>query len=178
MQNLLNLRNSIDHIDKQILQLLKQRSLLIPQVKQIKAYHNQKIAFARELQMYNNFLQADAGLYNNTAIQKIWREIISATLQIENSINIGVYSKNNLHSMFELTKDHFGVSANIIKYKSADLLKQHLLNKTLNCAVVNNSFKQRKQFLCNNIKQQITLPVLKNIPQFKNTTAMVIGLSN
>lgn len=178
MQNLLNLRNNIDHIDQQILQLLKQRSLLIPQVKQIKASHNQKIAFAREQQMYNNFLQADAGLYNNTAIQKIWREIIGATLKIEESINIGVYSKNNLHSIFELTKDHFGVSANIVKYKSASLLKQHLLNKTLNCAVVDNGFKQRKQFLCNNIKQQIMLPMLTNVPQFSNTKAMVIGLGN
>lgn len=176
------IRKKINKIDKQLINLLKNRSLLIPKVKRIKHNWLYKVAFKREFSMAENLNQQDFGLYPKTYMQKIWREIISATLYIECQLNIHIYNKNNNYELWELTKDHFGSFSNLHTCSNVTNLFQLLALGNTECIILPYPNPQEQWWLnllnpaYKNIRINVELPYLQGIKTFSN--AKGICLSN
>lgn len=175
------IRKKINKIDKELISLLKNRSLLIPKVKHIKKNWAYKVAFNREFSMAEKLNQQDFGLYPKTYMQKIWREIISATLYIECQLTIHIYNKNNNYELWELAKDHFGSFSNLHTHSSSeDLFKLLSLGKT-ECIILPYPNLQEQWWLhllnptYKNIRVNLELPYLKSIKTFTNAKGMCLS---
>lgn len=163
LQKLQNIRQTIDNIDNKITELLKTRSLLIPEVAKIKDSWKQKIAFKRELEQKHLINNRDFGLYNKLAMQKIWREIIGATLQIECKLTVALFkasssSLENDFNLWEVAKDHFGVSSNLLIYNNLNNIIQDIKLQKLHCVVL---YKNDAEVLLKEFKDltiYLTLP--------------------
>lgn len=131
------LRKKINSIDIQITSLLKKRSFIIPKVKKIKSKWNYHVAFKREVDMAKKIQKKDFGLYKNSYMQKIWRELISATLNIECGLKVQILdNKPNLNGLWEITKDHFGSSSTLSLNNNATAILQNLINKTATVVIM------------------------------------------
>lgn len=180
-------RKKINQIDKQIIALLKKRSYIIPKVKKIKEKNiNYKVAFDREFKMAKKISKLDFGLYSNIFMQKIWRELISATLKIECNLTIGILKDSkNYVDMWELTKDHFGAYTNLILIEDANNLLDMLVNKQIDVAILPNftaSNKKWWQLLAlsqyQNLKINLILPLFKEFKTLNNNQALCVSLNN
>jgi chorismate mutase/prephenate dehydratase len=184
-KNLTEIRVEIDKIDNKITELLKQRSQLIPHVAEIKHNWQQKIAFKREMEQKEAIDNTrDFGLYNKLAMQKIWRELISATLKIECNLAVGIFApQEDIYNFWELTKDHFGVSANLILYKTLEELLMAIESKKINCGVVAEGDVKNLTNKNKDIVFHLTLPqadflTLAKAQNNNNKKAFVVGLVN
>ncbi len=185
-QTLNKIRKKINSIDKQIIDLLRKRSYLIPKVRTIKNNNlNYKIAFNREIDIANKITQSDFGLYDNTFMQKIWRELISATLKIECNLNITIYkTKFTYKDLWETTKDHFGINTNFSFNTNRHKIYENLLNKSTDMAIM--PYFDAKSFwwidLCKpqykEIKINLILPYFKEFKTLNNTKSVCISLNN
>ncbi|MFL1780557.1 putative chorismate mutase domain-containing protein [Candidatus Hepatincolaceae symbiont of Richtersius coronifer] len=158
---LLKLRKIINQLDKEIINLLRKRSFIIPKVKKIKEHWPYKIAFKREVDMASNLYKKDFGLYDKVYMQRIWREIISATLKIECDLRIAIFQspsfKNSaeIFPLWEITKDHFGSHSNFSLNKDAKEIFSLIANKKADCGIFqvpspsnNNSIKAKSSKVC------------------------------
>lgn len=86
------LRNKIDAIDSQILELLKNRSGLVLEVGKHKGDNggNNLIRSGREAKMLRDLVAKGAGHFPKPAIRSMWRSIISASLSIECGLKIAI----------------------------------------------------------------------------------------
>ncbi len=108
-----NLREQIDEIDKEILALLSHRSDIVSQVAKYKKDFPVKIRPAREIQMNWNLASYASDAYPAPVLQRIWREIITSTLTLEGGFSASLFfdEKHDLHTsmaIWDLTRDHFG----------------------------------------------------------------------
>ncbi len=94
------LRDEIDYIDKQILELLNKRALTAKEIgmlKQRSAKHT--YIPEREMQVLNKLTEANRGPLPNQSIRSIYREIISASRALEQPFTIAYWgpSATNTH---------------------------------------------------------------------------------
>ncbi|XWO14201.1 chorismate mutase [Candidatus Hepatincola sp. Pdp] len=175
------IRKKINKIDKQLTQLLKNRSLLIPKVKRIKKNWAYKIAFNREFSMAEKINQQDFGLYPKTYMQKIWREIISATLYIECQLTIHIYNKNNNYELWELAKDHFGSFSNLVTHSKVEDLLQYLAQGKTEAIILPYPNSQEQWWLhflnpaYQDIRINLELPYLQGIKTFTKAKGMCLS---
>ncbi|MDR2007526.1 MAG: chorismate mutase [Alphaproteobacteria bacterium] len=181
VKKLLSLRKTISNIDKQIFKLLKKRSFVIPKVKMVKKSWDYKIAFNREVSQAKKIAATDFGLYDNIFMQKIWRELISATLYIEGGLRILIYKDFNL---WELTKDHFSGGANLDLSEDIVFMLDELVNKRCECIVLPELSDSpiNWQNLLNEpkyakVKVNLKLPFFKDIKTFGDKQGLVLSLS-
>lgn len=183
---LTKLRKKINQIDKQMIELLKKRSYIIPKVKAIKEKHmNYKVAFDREYKMAIKLYKKDFGLYHNAFMQKMWRELISATLKIECNLRVGILKDcNNYVDMWELTKDHFGVYTNLLLIENTQTILDMLMNKTIDVAILpyfNSTPNKWWQLLAlaqyQNLNINLQLPLFKEFKTLNNNQALCVSLN-
>lgn len=110
---LLRLRDEIDNIDDEILDLLEKRSKIIHKVGEYKKAQPIKVRPAREIQMNWKLAQHSIDAYPAPVLQRIWREIITATLTAEGDFSVSTFfdDSNELITslaLWDLTRDHFG----------------------------------------------------------------------
>lgn len=82
-------RQKIDEIDVQLLKLLSERALIVQEVGKIK--REQGAAFyapSREQEIYERLNQVNTGPFPEKAIRSIFREIISASLSLEEPVKV------------------------------------------------------------------------------------------
>jgi chorismate mutase len=184
---LTKLRKKINQIDKQIIALLNKRSYIIPKVKKIKEKHiNYKVAFDREYKMAKKLDKSNFGLYSNIFMQKIWRELISATLKIECNLTIGILKDaNNYRDMWELTKDHFGVYTNLILIEDTKNLLDMLIDKKIDVAILPSFNSTANKWWAwlgmaqyKNIKINLELPLFKDFKTLNANKALCLSLNN
>jgi len=116
-----NYRKQVDEIDEKILNLLNQRANLAIKIGNIKRRGNKEIhAPRREKEIYQKLFNKNKGPLNNEAIRNIYREIISASLALEEPIKISFLGPEGSFTHLACIQ-HFGLS---VKYHSANVIKE------------------------------------------------------
>lgn len=183
---LIPLRKSINTIDTNITYLLKKRSFIIPKVRRIKESWNYKIAVGREIEMAKKIAKKDFGLYNNLFMQKIWRELISATLFIECELKILVYKNpTNYFDLWEITKDHFSGAINLEINDNLTNIFDELISQKAECIVLPD-FKDANtkwwpfllQEKYNKIKVNMKLPFILGFKTLGNSKGFICSLND
>lgn len=113
------LREEIDSIDEKIHALLMRRAGIASDVKDVKKASLEQKNFirpAREAQILRKLVEKHDGIFPNTLIVRIWREIISATLSLESDFTVAVISPDDLKSSLAyelLARSYFGMDTPI-----------------------------------------------------------------
>jgi chorismate mutase/prephenate dehydratase len=116
--NLKHLREQIDVIDNQILELLNQRAKVVLAVGRAK--HGGDKSFyvpSREKQIYERLIAANAGPFPNDAVRKVFREIISASLNMELPLQVAFLGPQSTFTHMAAMRQ-FGLSAQLVPLKS------------------------------------------------------------
>src|SRR3989337_3968725 len=81
------LRASIDSVDMEILALLNRRANHVLEVGKIKARENKEFYVPeREQEVLKRLMDRNAGPFPNQALKSVFREIMSGTLSLDNSL--------------------------------------------------------------------------------------------
>ncbi|MBB5021722.1 prephenate dehydratase [Desulfurispira natronophila] len=106
-----NLRQSIDAIDDQLLALLNQRAELAIQVGKYKSGNPSEFYVpSREKQIYTRLLRENPGPVPDEAVRAIFREVISACLNLEQPLTIAYLGPEATFTHIA-SMEHFGQSA-------------------------------------------------------------------
>ncbi|AUM00467.1 MAG TPA: prephenate dehydratase [Pseudothauera hydrothermalis] len=114
---LLNLRNQIDHLDEEILARLAERARhaqRIGTIKQGNLYRPE-----REAQVLRRLAEANPGPLPNAAVQTIFREIMSACLALEQPLKVGYLGPAGTFSE-SASRKHFGSAPNFLPLATID----------------------------------------------------------
>ncbi len=116
------LRKDIDKVDGQIINLLKERMTIVHNVGKIKAQTKQKsfIRPAREATMVKSIISHLHPIYPESSIERIWRSIISASLNLEQPLTIAVYEQNNNRDFYWLAREYFGNFMPIVLFNTPE----------------------------------------------------------
>src|SRR5512133_345047 len=112
------LRQEIDSIDDNILELLNRRAKVVLDVGRTKAEQQQDFYVpARERAIYDRLSGHNPGPFPNDAIRRVWREIISASLSLEHPMKVAFLGPQatNTHAA---AMRQFGFSAQLVPQKS------------------------------------------------------------
>ncbi len=115
MSSLDKYRNMIDEIDDKILDLLNERAEHVKSVGVIKKGSNSPVWVpSRESSIYERLIERNKGReFPTSAIRPIFREIISASLSLEDHLKIGYLGPEGTFSNLAALR-HFGSSAKLI----------------------------------------------------------------
>jgi len=114
---LLNLRNQIDHLDEEILARLAERARhaqRIGMIKQGNLYRPE-----REAQVLRRLAEANPGPLPDAAVQTIFREIMSACLALEQPLKVGYLGPAGTFSE-SASRKHFGSAPNFLPLATID----------------------------------------------------------
>ena len=149
------IRDKIDAIDLQILDLIQSRAALASKIGEIKKESSQFDGMfykpEREIEIINNLINEDAGPLKAKNVRSIFKEIISACLSIEEELSVSYLGPEGSFSD-AAKKDNFGSSINSISESSIEGIfksvekgrsnfgivpfensSQGVINTTLNC---------------------------------------------
>ena len=112
------LRQKIDAVDDQILSLLNQRACLAQEIGHAKAgqgldYYNP----GRELAVFERLIAQNSGPFPSEAIRRVFREIISASLSLEQPIKVAFLGPAATFT-HQASQRQFGFSAQLTAQKS------------------------------------------------------------
>lgn len=111
-------RRHVDEIDRKIVALLNLRAELALQIKTIKAKEGKAVLdLEREAQVYENLLSANEGPLPAASLKAIYREVISACRQLQNSIRVA-YLGPMATFTHQAARTKFGASAEYIAARS------------------------------------------------------------
>ena len=114
LEELKPLRERIDEIDETILNLLHERALLAKKIGEIKKSKGLEIHVPeREREIIERLLEKNRGRFPEQALVRIFREIISACLSLEEPLRVG-YLGPKATFTHQAALEHFGISAKYI----------------------------------------------------------------
>ena len=133
-QQLAALRAEIDAVDSQLHDLLMRRTDLAVQVGEVKARVQplggtpadgaKFIRPAREALILRRLVARHRGKLPKAVIVRMWREMISALLQVEGPFVVAVQAPRGETALWDLARDHYGSRVRITPVPgSADVLK-------------------------------------------------------
>lgn len=112
--DLKNLRNDIDSIDDQILDLLNKRASIVLEVGEKKGEARSDFFVpSRELDIFTRLEKGNGGPFPTEAIRKVYREIISASLSLEKKMRVAFLGPSATFTHMA-TMQQFGLSAQLI----------------------------------------------------------------
>ncbi|THF64240.1 prephenate dehydratase [Pseudothauera rhizosphaerae] len=114
---LLKLRNQIDHLDEEILARLAERARCAQRVGEIK--HGNIYRPEREAQVLRRLADANPGPLPDEAVKKIFREIMSACLALEQPLRVAYLGPAGTFSESAARK-HFGAAPNFLPTAAID----------------------------------------------------------
>lgn len=128
------LRAEIDAVDSQLHDLLMRRTDLAVQVGEVKARvqplggtpadGSKFIRPAREALILRRLVARHQGKLPKAVIVRMWREMISALLQVEGPFVVAVHSPKGDTALWDLARDHYGSRVKITPLPAgADVLK-------------------------------------------------------
>ena len=116
--NLSALRQAIDDIDDHILDLLNQRASVVVEVGKAKAGQSKDFYVpSRERAIYERLTAANPGPFPSEAIRKVFREIISASLSLEQPMKVAFLGPQGTFT-HAAAMQQFGFSAQLMPQKS------------------------------------------------------------
>jgi chorismate mutase / prephenate dehydratase len=106
------LRDSIDGIDAQLLNLISERARCAQQVAEVKIADGAKEFYRpeREAQVLRKVMENNQGPLDNEEMARLFREIMSACLALEKPVNVAFLGPEGTFTQEAVTK-HFGQSA-------------------------------------------------------------------
>lgn len=117
-EKLAALRQEIDAVDNHLHDLLMRRCELAVQVGKVKAERQpvgstpaegaKFIRPAREAQILRRLVARHSGKLPKAVIVRLWRELISALLQVEGPFAVAVYSPDSEPGYWDIARDHYG----------------------------------------------------------------------
>lgn len=107
---LTKLRDEIDAIDLQLLQLLARRDAVSGRVRLAKAGDDVKLRPGREADILRSLLAANKGGFPERSLLRIWREIFSASLASQGAYSTAVLTQDGGSFLWDQARDHFGGS--------------------------------------------------------------------
>lgn len=117
-----NLRDKLDKIDVEIQSLLTQRAQVSLEVKKIKQTDHAKLKPGREAQILRALIKRHDGHFPKLELIRIWREILSASLQLQGPFEIAVYKPENKSDgdwgFISSARGHFGSNTPMTTYSS------------------------------------------------------------
>lgn len=117
-EKLESLRVQIDQIDDQLLELLNQRARVVVEVGQLKAQDDGLFYVpSREKKIYERLIGQNPGPFPNDAIRKVFREIISASLNMEMPLQVAFLGPQSTFT-HQAAMQQFGLSASLVPLKS------------------------------------------------------------
>ncbi|AGF46980.1 prephenate dehydratase [Candidatus Kinetoplastibacterium desouzaii TCC079E] len=119
---LLPLRNLIDELDRKILETLNRRSEIVVEIGKIKHSVNlddSVIKPERESQIIEKLQRINTGPFQTSAIEHVWKEIISACRDLERSMQVAYLGPKGSFSE-QAAFEHFGRSVNNVQCTSFD----------------------------------------------------------
>jgi len=116
-KNLDKLRQEIDALDDNILELLNRRAAVAQQVGKVKAAHDQTFYVpSRERAIYERLSANNPGPFPNDAVRKVFREIISASLSLEEPLKVAFLGPKATFTHVAAMQQ-FGLSAQMVAQK-------------------------------------------------------------
>lgn len=135
-KNLKKLRDRIDAIDDQILDLLNERASLALEVGKVKS--TEKAEFyvpGREKTIHERLAAKNPGPFPSHAIRKVYREIISASLSLEQPLKVAFLGPQATFTHVA-AMHQFGMSAQLIPQKSIPAVFDEVIRDRVNYGVV------------------------------------------
>jgi chorismate mutase/prephenate dehydratase len=118
MKRLEELRQQIDHIDDKILDLLNKRAECVIEVGKIKQKANRPLYVpSREKAIYNRLMKNNPGPFPSEALRSVFREIISASLSLEEVQKVSYLGPEGTFTHLAAIKQ-FGLSSKMISARS------------------------------------------------------------
>jgi chorismate mutase/prephenate dehydratase len=112
------LRDQIDSIDDQILELLNRRAKVVLDVGRAKSGESREFYVpSREQAIYARLTGANPGPFPNEAVRKVFREIISASLALELPMKVAFLGPQTTFTHVAAMRQ-FGLSAQLVPMKS------------------------------------------------------------
>lgn len=130
------LRRQIDAIDDQILELLNRRAGVVIEVGRAKAGEQKEFYVpSREQAIYERLTAASAGPFPKEAIRRVFREIISASLSLEQPMKVAFLGPQATFTHVAAMQQ-FGFSAQLVPQKSIPAVFDEVLRGRAHYGVV------------------------------------------
>jgi chorismate mutase-like protein len=144
---LVQLRHKIDAIDDQLHDLLMQRTELAVAVGAAKAARQpvsgdspaegaKFIRPAREAKILRRLIARHKGKLPKAVIVRMWREMISALLQVEGPFAVAVYAPQAHPGYWDLARDHYGSRVKILTFSRVDRALSAVMDGSATVAVL------------------------------------------
>lgn len=111
------LRDKIDAIDNQLIELLIERANIVAEVGETKGDLPVYIRPGREATMLRALMEKDTGRLSKSLIHRLWREMIGAFTLQEGALRVAV--PEGEEGFWDLVRDHFGSFTPLLPYESA-----------------------------------------------------------
>ncbi|HRP70187.1 MAG TPA: chorismate mutase, partial [Turneriella sp.] len=113
-------RDKIDSIDADIVRLISERATYASEIAKAKAKNGIPLFQPdREQEVYTKIARLNSGALDDTAFKNIYREIMSATLKLEGSLNVGYFGVEGSFT-HQAALDKFGRSLPLHSYRTID----------------------------------------------------------
>lgn len=142
------LRRRIDEVDDKMHDLLMQRVSLVEQIGRLKAEQSgQTPLFAmrskREIEIMRRLWNRHKGGMDKYVMIRIWREIISACVNLQSPVTVAVFMPERGMGNLEIAKDYFGTYTPMLSCRSVNLVLKELTQGEANVAILSlNDDKQ------------------------------------
>lgn len=126
MSELKKLRDKIDAIDEEILGLFNKRANIVLEVAHAKRKENSKFyAPEREKEIFQRLTSLNKGPFPNDALKTIFREILSASLSLEEPMQVAYLGPQATFTHLAALR-YFGSSANFIPVEGIGNIFEHV----------------------------------------------------
>lgn len=135
-----DIRREIDVLDDRIHDLLMQRVTLIEQIGRLKSaagiLAGPVIRPGREVEIMRRLWNRHRGSMDKDVLIRIWREIISASVNIQSPLTVAVYMPERGMGNLEIARDYFGAYTSVISCRSVSLVLKGLTENEANVGIV------------------------------------------
>lgn len=129
-------RDQIDRIDAEIVRLIGQRAEIAREIAATKSKENLPLYQPdREQQVYDKIAKLNPGILDDESLRNIYREIMSATLRLEGSLQVGYFGAEGSFTHQAALKK-FGRSLSLVPLRTIDDVFQAVQRRQIQYGVV------------------------------------------
>lgn len=122
------LRSEIDRLDSELLSVLEQRIAIVKDIAAAKKESSDTTIFrpGREARLMRKLLEKHSSVLPDEVVSRIWREIISAVIQMQKPHSISVTAPEKSVGYWDLVRNHFGSATPMTLHKSPTVVLREI----------------------------------------------------